>query len=322
MRSARLHGLAAAESTAGARRRQRRRRRRLGIGILHSAATGGSLDAAGVLSGRGRGALRAERQASVGARLAARQVSRRRLLRARSVHQVGRRGASDVQVAQRRRRRVPQPVRAAGVDVQGPLAAGRVRRRRALRAVCQPAQRHVVGGVRHRQVDDVRSGRRLGHQLGWRNGQSDAAPAAAVPLFGSADHRSVDAARVRHRRRALPEGVAGAVDDGVAARRLQWFNRSVRARRVHRLGGQLRAEDLRLARPRRGALPQHRHTASGQAGGAAHPGLLRRVREVRPLLLAPRRQLGISQGSCDDLHDCAPCTNPLTGQPTGAPGCP
>ena len=32
--------------------------------------------------------------------------------------------------------------------------------------------------------------------------------------------------------------------------------------------------------------------------------------------------LGISQGSCDDLHDCAPCTNPLTGQPTGAPGCP
>ena len=34
------------------------------------------------------------------------------------------------------------------------------------------------------------------------------------------------------------------------------------------------------------------------------------------------QQLGISQGSCDDLHDCAPCTNPLTGQPTGAPGCP
>jgi hypothetical protein len=34
------------------------------------------------------------------------------------------------------------------------------------------------------------------------------------------------------------------------------------------------------------------------------------------------QQLGISQGSCDNLHDCAPCTNPLTGQPTGAPGCP
>ena len=34
------------------------------------------------------------------------------------------------------------------------------------------------------------------------------------------------------------------------------------------------------------------------------------------------QSLGISQGSCDDLHDCAPCTNPLTGQPTGAPGCP
>ena len=34
------------------------------------------------------------------------------------------------------------------------------------------------------------------------------------------------------------------------------------------------------------------------------------------------QSLGISQGSCDGLHDCAPCTNPLTGQPTGAPGCP
>jgi len=34
------------------------------------------------------------------------------------------------------------------------------------------------------------------------------------------------------------------------------------------------------------------------------------------------QQLGISQGSCDDVHNCAPCTNPLTGQPTGAPGCP
>lgn len=34
------------------------------------------------------------------------------------------------------------------------------------------------------------------------------------------------------------------------------------------------------------------------------------------------QQLGISQGSCDDLHNCAPCTNPLTGKPTGAPGCP
>ena len=32
--------------------------------------------------------------------------------------------------------------------------------------------------------------------------------------------------------------------------------------------------------------------------------------------------LAISQGTCDDTHECAPCTNPLTGQPTGAPGCP
>ncbi len=34
------------------------------------------------------------------------------------------------------------------------------------------------------------------------------------------------------------------------------------------------------------------------------------------------QQLGISQGSCDNVHNCAPCTNPLTGPPTGAPGCP
>jgi hypothetical protein len=32
--------------------------------------------------------------------------------------------------------------------------------------------------------------------------------------------------------------------------------------------------------------------------------------------------LAISRGTCDDLHKCAPCTNPLTGKPTGAPGCP
>jgi hypothetical protein len=32
--------------------------------------------------------------------------------------------------------------------------------------------------------------------------------------------------------------------------------------------------------------------------------------------------LTLAQGSCDDVHTCAPCTNPLTGQPTGAPGCP
>jgi hypothetical protein len=30
----------------------------------------------------------------------------------------------------------------------------------------------------------------------------------------------------------------------------------------------------------------------------------------------------LSQGSCDDIHTCAPCTNPITQQPTGAPGCP
>ena len=34
------------------------------------------------------------------------------------------------------------------------------------------------------------------------------------------------------------------------------------------------------------------------------------------------QQLGIAQGSCDDVHECAPCKNPLTGQATGAPGCP
>jgi hypothetical protein len=34
------------------------------------------------------------------------------------------------------------------------------------------------------------------------------------------------------------------------------------------------------------------------------------------------QQLGIDHGTCSDPnHDCAPCTNPLTGQPTGAPGC-
>jgi hypothetical protein len=32
--------------------------------------------------------------------------------------------------------------------------------------------------------------------------------------------------------------------------------------------------------------------------------------------------LAISKGNCDNDHKCAPCTNPLTGQPTGAPGCP
>ncbi len=34
------------------------------------------------------------------------------------------------------------------------------------------------------------------------------------------------------------------------------------------------------------------------------------------------QSLGISKGSCMDGFKCAPCTNPLTGQPTGAPGCP
>lgn len=32
--------------------------------------------------------------------------------------------------------------------------------------------------------------------------------------------------------------------------------------------------------------------------------------------------LAISRGDCDSDHKCAPCTNPLTGKPTGAPGCP
>jgi hypothetical protein len=32
-------------------------------------------------------------------------------------------------------------------------------------------------------------------------------------------------------------------------------------------------------------------------------------------------QIGTSQGNCDGDHFCAPCSNPLTGAPTGAPGC-
>jgi hypothetical protein len=31
--------------------------------------------------------------------------------------------------------------------------------------------------------------------------------------------------------------------------------------------------------------------------------------------------LALDQGNCDDIHQCVPCTNPLTGDPTGAPGC-
>lgn len=32
--------------------------------------------------------------------------------------------------------------------------------------------------------------------------------------------------------------------------------------------------------------------------------------------------LALSGGDCDDGNKCAPCTNPLSGEPTGAPGCP
>jgi hypothetical protein len=32
--------------------------------------------------------------------------------------------------------------------------------------------------------------------------------------------------------------------------------------------------------------------------------------------------LAIAQGTCDSDHDCAPCINPVTQAPTGAPGCP
>lgn len=32
-------------------------------------------------------------------------------------------------------------------------------------------------------------------------------------------------------------------------------------------------------------------------------------------------QIGTSQGNCDSAHFCAPCKNPLNGDPTGAPGC-
>lgn len=32
--------------------------------------------------------------------------------------------------------------------------------------------------------------------------------------------------------------------------------------------------------------------------------------------------IAIAKGSCGDHLKCAPCTNPLTGDPTGAPGCP
>ena len=34
------------------------------------------------------------------------------------------------------------------------------------------------------------------------------------------------------------------------------------------------------------------------------------------------QKLGISRGNCMSGFKCAPCTNPLSGQPTGAPGCP
>ena len=34
------------------------------------------------------------------------------------------------------------------------------------------------------------------------------------------------------------------------------------------------------------------------------------------------QSLGISTGSCQKGFKCAPCTNPLDGKPTGAPGCP
>jgi hypothetical protein len=33
-------------------------------------------------------------------------------------------------------------------------------------------------------------------------------------------------------------------------------------------------------------------------------------------------RLTLDQGSCASNHTCVPCTNPLTGAPTGAPGCP
>ncbi len=32
--------------------------------------------------------------------------------------------------------------------------------------------------------------------------------------------------------------------------------------------------------------------------------------------------IALAQGTCSDEHTCAPCKNPLSGQPTGAPGCP
>ncbi len=32
--------------------------------------------------------------------------------------------------------------------------------------------------------------------------------------------------------------------------------------------------------------------------------------------------IALARGNCDHDHTCAPCSNPLTGQPTGAPGCP
>jgi len=32
--------------------------------------------------------------------------------------------------------------------------------------------------------------------------------------------------------------------------------------------------------------------------------------------------LDLAQGNCDSLHTCAPCVNPLTNAPSGAPGCP
>ena len=106
---------------------------------------------------------------------------RRQLLRARLVHQVGRRRAADLHVAQRRRRRLPERLRAAGQAVRVAPAARRLRRRRALRAVHQPAQQHVVGRLRHRQADRLHSG---GGGSGGGGGGTTNTPPPMCPYTG------------------------------------------------------------------------------------------------------------------------------------------
>ena len=122
--------------------------------------------------------------------------------------------------------------------------------------------------------------------------------AADVPVHRPAARRRLDADRVR-RRRALRADRARARGDGVAARRLPSPAGTLCAPDVFiAVGRQLHPEDVRVARRRRGALPQRRHPAGQGAAGAADAGHLRSLREVRAVLLAARRQGRPARASC------------------------